>query len=93
MKKLIVFFLFALGLVSCSNEVPEPDTPEEVVSNTSRLLSICGPDVCYDFEYDDMGKASSLYLIISWFLVYVTPSSHNCQQCIAKQHPCHISRL
>ena len=55
MKKLIVSFLFALGLVSCSNEVPEPDTPE-VVSNTSRLLSLDGPDLHYDFEYDDMGR-------------------------------------
>ena len=55
MKKLIVSFLFALGLVSCSNEVPEPDTPE-VVSNTSRLLSLDGPDAHYDLEYDDMGR-------------------------------------
>ncbi len=61
MKKLIVSFLFALGLVSCSNEVPEPDTPE-VVSNTSRLLSLDGPDVCYDFEYDDMGRVLSAEL-------------------------------
>lgn len=61
MKKLIVSFLFALGLVSCSNEVPEPDTPE-VVSNTSRLLSLDGPVVCYDFEYDDMGRVLSAEL-------------------------------
>ena len=56
MKKLIVSFLFVLGFVSCSNEVPEPDTPEEVVSDTSRLFSIYGPELSIEFDYDDMGR-------------------------------------
>ena len=33
MKKLIVLVLFVLGLISCSNSIPEPETPE-VVLNT-----------------------------------------------------------
>ena len=79
MKKLIVSLLFALGLVSCSNEVPEPDIPEEVVPNASRLLSICGPDVCYDFEYDDMGKVISAKLFqpyTSYFAEYKYDKDH-----------------
>ena len=55
MKHLIVLVLFVLGLVSCSNSIPEPETPE-VVFNTGRMLSLNGPYISSTYEYDDKGR-------------------------------------
>ena len=55
MKKLIVLVLFVLGLISCSNSIPEPETPE-VVLNTDRILSLDGPYLSCAFEYDNQGR-------------------------------------
>jgi len=55
MKHLIVLVLFVLGLVSCSNSIPEPETPE-VVLNTGRMLSLNGPYLSSTYEYDDQGR-------------------------------------
>lgn len=70
MKKVIASAVALFALVSCSNNIPEPETPTpksetpetpkpetpEIVLNTGRMLSLDGPYISSTYEYDDKGR-------------------------------------